>query len=66
MIRIIWSGEKCHCEVALNLIGLFTAVRAVWETLAEYVSEGEMEDIAGVLPKQIQLETRSWLSVEKE
>lgn len=41
-------------------------VRAVWETLAEYISEGEMENMLDVLPKQIRQEFRSWLPVGKE
>lgn len=43
---------------------IIAAIRAVWETLAEYVSEGELEDIAGVMPKKIQHEFRSWLPAE--
>lgn len=42
------------------------AVRAVWETLAEYVSLGELEDMLDILPQQLQHELRSWLPEEKQ
>jgi uncharacterized protein (DUF2267 family) len=37
------------------------AVRAVWETLAEYVSHDELEEVAGVLPGDIGGPLRDWL-----
>lgn len=41
------------------------SARAVWETLAEYVSLGELEDILAVLPNPLKREFRSWLPEEK-
>ena len=36
-----------------NEVEVFDAIRAVMETLSEYVSEGEFSDIIAVLPKDI-------------
>ena len=37
------------------------AVKAVWETLNDYVSSGELEDVAGELAKPISAELMGWL-----
>lgn len=42
------------------------AVRAVWETIAEYVSVGELENMLDVLPQPLQQDLRSWLPEEKQ
>lgn len=37
------------------------AVKAVWETLNDYVTDQELEDVAGLMPKAIKEQLIDWL-----
>lgn len=41
------------------------AIRIVWETLADYVSEGELDRILAVLPPAVRKELKAWLQEEE-